>query len=125
MSAAVAKFIFGITANSPGAVKLAPDRWWRRPTTLQGYVLKSLTFDTVTVTNPRVVITPDLIGSKDPNNTFDTDSRVHRQDEDLGAQVTIGMDVLTKLRTYIALGERKLYVTPATPVADVSTTPAN
>jgi Aspartyl protease len=124
MSAAVAKYIFGVTPDSPGAVKLEPINGGEGPQPF-GYVFKSLTFDTVTVTDPHIVITPDLIGSKDPNNTIDTDSRVHRQDEDLGSQVTIGMDVLTKLRTYIAFGERKLYMTPATPVADVSTTPGN
>jgi hypothetical protein len=122
MSAAVAKYVFGIAPDSPGAVKLAPINGGEGPQPF-GYVFKTMTFDTVTVINPHVVITPDLIGSKDPNNTFDTDSRVHRQDEDLGSQITIGMDVLTKLRTYIAFGERKLYVTPATPVADVTTTP--
>ena len=52
-------------------------------------------------------------------------SHVHRQDEDLGSDITIGMDVLRQLRTYVAFGERKLYVTPATAVAGVTTTPAN
>jgi hypothetical protein len=124
MSAAVAKFVFGITPDSPGAVKLAAINGGQGPQPF-GYVFKTMTFDTVTVTNPHVVITPDLIGSKDPNNTIDTDSRVHRQDEDLGSDITIGMDVLSQLRTYIAFGERKLYMTPATPVAGVSMTPAN
>ena len=124
MSAKVAKFIFGVAPDSTGAVKLAPINGGEGPQPF-GYVFKSLTFDTVSVTNPHIVVTPDLIGSKDPNNTIDTDSRVHRQDEDLGSDMTIGMDVLKQLRTYIAFGERKVYITPATPVADVSSTPAN
>ena len=39
--------------------------------------------------------------------------------------IAIGMDVLRKLRLYVAYGERKLYVTPATaPAAAPSPAPA-
>jgi hypothetical protein len=124
MSASIAKITFGITPDSPGAIKLPPINGGQGPQPF-GYVFKSLTFDTVSVTNPRIIIVPDLVGSKDPNNTFDTDSRVHKQDEDFRFPITVGMDVLTKLRTYIAFGERKVYISPATAVADVTTTPSN
>jgi hypothetical protein len=124
ISAAIAKYSFGVTPDSSGAVHQGPESGSTGPQPF-GYTFKTLTFDTVTVTNPHFVVTPDLVGSKDPNNSVDADSRVHFRDEDLGFQVTIGMDILTKLRTYIAFGERKLYVTPATAVADVNTTPPN
>ena len=117
LSANTAKFQFGITADSPDSKPLGnfagdPDH------KVFGHVFSTLTFDGVTVTNPHVAIIPDLIGSKDPNNSFRTDTRIGRVDDNIGPQLTIGMDVLRKLRLYIAFGERKLYVTPASvPVA--------
>ena len=117
LSANTAKFQFGITADSPDSKPLGsfdgnPEH------KVFGHVFSTLTFDGVTVTNPHVAIIPDLVGSKDPNNTSRTDTRVRRIDDNIGPQLTIGMDVLKKLRLYIAFGERKLYVAPATvPVA--------
>ena len=119
ISAKAAKYILDVSADSPGAVKMETFNGGSGPQPF-GYAFKTLTFDSVTVTNPHMVVVPDLIGSKDPDNTINTDSRVRRQYDDLGPDITIGMDVLKKLRTYIAFGERKLYVTPATPVADAS-----
>ena len=124
IKASVAKYVFGVAPDSPGTIKLDPINGGTGPQRF-GYVFKTMTFDTVTVLNPHIVVAPDLIGTKDPNNTINTDSRVHRQDEDLGSDITIGMDVLRQLRTYVAFGERKLYVTAATAVAGVTTTPAN
>jgi len=112
MSMDTAKFIFGITADSPGAVPLdSPDgnpehKAFR-------YTFQTLTFDTVTVTNAKFVIHPNLIGSKDPNNAGRADTRLHRVDDNIGGGITIGMDVLRKLRLYVAYGENKLYITPA------------
>lgn len=111
-----AKYTLNVSDDSPGATRLAPINGGQGPQPFT-YAFKTLTFDTVTVTNPHMVVVPNLIGSKDSDNTINTDSRVHRQYDDIGAQVTIGMDVLKKLRTYIAFGERKLYVTPATAAA--------
>jgi hypothetical protein len=112
LSANTAKFQFGIAADSPGSIPMGsfdgnPDH------KMFGHVFSTLTFDGVTVTNPHVAVIPDLIGSKDPNNTSRSDTRVRRIDDNIGAQITIGMDVLSKLHLYIAFGERKLYVTPA------------
>ena len=117
LSANTAKFQFGITADSPDSKPLRsfdsdPNH------KVFGHVFSTLTFDGVTVTNPHVAIIPDLVGSKDPNNAGRTDTRIGRIDDNIGPQLTIGMDVLRKLRLYIAFGERKLYVTPASvPVA--------
>jgi predicted aspartyl protease len=113
----VAKFQFGITADSPGSTPLgnfAGDPNHK----VFGHVFSSLTFDGVTVTNAHVAVIPNLIGSKDPNNSFRTDTRIGRVDDNFGPDITIGMDVLRKLHLFIAFGERKLYVTPAAaPVA--------
>jgi predicted aspartyl protease len=112
LSAKTAQFGFGVTADSPGSTPLSsvdgnPDH------KAFGHVFSSLTFDGVTVTNPHVVVIPDLIGSKDPDNGYQTDSHIKRVDDGFGAQMTVGMDVLKKLRIYIAFGERKLYISPA------------
>jgi hypothetical protein len=113
MSEDTAKFIFGVTADSPGAVPLGsvdgnPDH------KAFSYVFPTLTFDTVTVTNAKFYIYPNLVGSRDPNNTSRTDTRVSRIDDNIGGDISIGLDVLRKLHLYVAYGELKLYVTPAT-----------
>ena len=113
MSEGTAKFIFGVTADSPGAVPLGsvdgnPEH------KAFSYVFPTLTFDTVTVTNAKFYIYPNLVGSRDPNNTSRTDTRVSRIDDNIGGDISIGLDVLRKLRLYVAYGELKLYVTPAT-----------
>jgi len=114
MSAKVAKYVFDVTAESPGAVPLGsfdgnPEH------KVFGHVFSSLTFDGVSVSNPHVAIIPDLVGSKDPNNDYRTDSHIARVDDNIGAEITIGMDVIKRLRIYVAFGERKLYITPAAP----------
>ena len=112
MSTDTAKFVFGVTADSPGAVPLdSPDgnpahRAFR-------YTFQTLTFDTVTVTNPKFVVYPDLTGSKDPNNSGRTDTRLRRIDDNIGGGLSIGMDVLRKLHLFVAYSENKLYITPA------------
>ncbi len=119
MTADTAKYMFGVTADSPGAVPLGSADG--NPDHKQfGYVFPSLTFDTVTVTNARFRIYPNLYGSRDPNNSSRTDTRVARIDDNIGGDITIGMDVLRRLRLYVAYGELKLYVTPATAAAQPS-----
>jgi hypothetical protein len=110
MSTDTAKYMFGVTAESQGA---APVQDPNAPPGSFTYTFPSLTFDTVTVTNARFLVTPNLTGTKDPNNSFRTDTRIFRVDDGIGGNTTIGLDVLRKLRLYIAYGERKLYITPA------------
>jgi hypothetical protein len=76
-------------------------------------VFKTISFGDVTVTNPHIVVIPDIIGLHDPENSNRTDSLVKRVDDDLGPDLTIGMDVLKKLHIYIATKEDKLYITAA------------
>ena len=113
MSAETAKFLFGVTADSPGSVVQNDGNGDPGRTTFV-HTFASLTFDTVTVTNPRFLVYPNLVGSKDPNNGQATENRARRADDKFHGDITIGMDVLKKLRLYVAYGERKLYVTPAT-----------
>lgn len=112
MSIDTAKFIFGVTADSPGAVPLdsSDGNPEHRPFR---YTFQTLTFDTVTVTNAKFIVYPNLTGSKDPNNAGRADTRLRRIDDNIGGGISIGMDVLRKLRLYVAYGENKLYITPA------------
>ncbi|HEY1876973.1 MAG TPA: hypothetical protein VGG66_05860, partial [Rhizomicrobium sp.] len=79
------------------------------------------------------VIMPDLVGSKDPNNGFRTDTRAKRVDDlEDRADMLIGMDILRKLHLYIAFGETRIFISeasspptpslPATSAAAASTT---
>jgi hypothetical protein len=84
-----------------------------------------MTFDTVTVTNPKFVIYPNLIGTRDPNNSERTDNRARRVDDSFGGGISVGMDVLRKLHLYVAYGENKVYITPASAPQNASANPAS
>jgi hypothetical protein len=82
------------------------------------HTFHTLTFGGVTVTNPHFMVRPDRVGAHDPDNGYLTGTRVHRLDNDVEPDISIGMDVLSKLHLYFAFPEQKLYVTPAAaPVA--------
>jgi predicted aspartyl protease len=79
-----------------------------------GRVFSTLDFEGVAVHNAHVVIVPDLLGSKDPNNGYRTDSHIKKVDDDVDrADLLIGMDILKKLHLYIAFDEKKLYISEA------------
>ena len=83
------------------------------------HVFQKLSFEGLEVGNPHIAIIPDKVGSKDPNNGFVTGSRLHRMDDldPTEPKMLIGMNILSKLRLYIAFSENKIYVTPASPPA--------
>ena len=85
------------------------------------HVFQKLSFEGLEVANPRIAIIPDKVGSKDPNNSFVTGSRVKRIDDldPTAPKMLIGMNILSKLRLYIAFSENKMYVTPGAPLAVV------
>lgn len=89
------------------------------------YPFKTLSFGGVTVTNPRIRILTDVV-SKNADKTLETGSSIKRISDSLTLpQVIIGMDVLQKLHVYLALGEKKLYLTEAsTPAGMAGATPA-
>jgi len=109
LSAKAADAMFNVTGDTPGTVPLG-NMSGRK---VFGYVFKTVSFGDVTVTNPHIVVIPDIIGLNDPENSNRTDSLVKRVDDDLGPDLTIGMDVLKKLHIYIATKEDKLYITAA------------
>jgi hypothetical protein len=79
------------------------------------HVFQKLSFEGLEVGNPHIAIIADKVGTKDPNNDFVTGSRVHRIDDPDASDpvMLIGMNILTKLHLYIAFGESKIYITPA------------
>jgi hypothetical protein len=101
LSMAEARRVFGITAEDK-------DKAFQQ-------VFQKLSFEGLEVSNPHITILPDKVGSKDPNNGFVTGSRVHRVDDadPTNPTMLIGMNILSKLRLYIAFSENKIYVTPA------------
>lgn len=110
MTAEAARRIFDLSPESPGNIPLNT----RGMVAAFGRVFSSLDFEGVAVTNPHVVIIPRLIGSKDRNNGFRTDSRVKMVDDIDGApDMLIGMDILKKLHLYIAFGEDRIFITEA------------
>ena len=110
MTAAAARRIFDITPETAGNVPLNNQGM----AGAFGRVFSTLDFEGVAVQNPHIVILPDLVGSKDPNNGQQTGSRAKRVDDDLdSADMLIGMNILKKLHLYIAFDERKLYISEA------------
>jgi hypothetical protein len=109
LSAKTADADFNVTGDTPGTVPLG-NMSGRK---VFGYVFKTISFGDVTVTNPHIAIIPDIIGLNDPNNAGRTDSRIKKEDDDLGPDLSIGMDVIRQLHIYVATKEDKLYITAA------------
>ena len=109
LNAKTAEANFNVTGDTQGTVPLG-NMTGRK---VFGYVFKSMSFGDVTVTDPHVVIIPDIVGLNDPNNAGRSDSRIKKVDDDLEPDLSIGMDVLKKLHIYIATKENKLYITAA------------
>ena len=122
MRAEAAKRLFDIVPETPGNVALNSQGM----AAAYGRVFSTLDFEGVAVKNPHVVIVPDLIGKLDPNNSMRTDTHTKRVDDiEDRPDLLIGMDVLKKLRLYIAFDENKLYISEAsTPPKPPETPPA-
>jgi len=82
------------------------------------HVFQKLSFEGLEVGNPHIFVIPDKVGSKDPNNSMITGSRLRRIDDadPTEPRMLIGMNILSKLRLYIAFSENKIYVTPGAPL---------
>jgi hypothetical protein len=80
-----------------------------------GHIFSKLDFQGVTVRNPHVVIHPNIVGIKDPNNAEQVGNRARHDDyiPDM-PDILIGLDVLRRLHLYIAFKEEKIYISPGT-----------
>ena len=109
ISAKVADAEFNVNENTPNTVPLG-QLGGRK---MVSYVFKTISFGNISVANPQIVVLPDVIVLNDPNNNIRTDDRSKRVDDDMNADMIIGMDVLKKLHIYVATKEQNLYVTAA------------
>jgi hypothetical protein len=121
MSAGMAKFLFGVTADSPGSTPQPSEDGDPKHASFI-HTFPTLTFDTVTVTNAHVLVYPDPddIGAADIFKR--TDTRLQSEGHYFERHMTIGMDILRRLRLFIAFSEKKLYITPATAPVQASAT---
>ncbi|HET7085056.1 MAG TPA: aspartyl protease family protein [Rhizomicrobium sp.] len=111
LTTAEAKRVFGITADMPGDKQIYEDRGEKA----FEHVFQKLSFEGLEVGRPHIEVIPDKTGSRDANNDYVTGSRVHRVDDSDPSDpvMLIGMNILSKLRLYIAFDEQKIYITPA------------
>jgi predicted aspartyl protease len=88
------------------------------------HIFKSLTFGDITVNNPHMSIIPDAVKRKgDTAQQTGNRARLVR-DEIVGPEMIIGMNVLRRLHIYMAFGERKMYISPASAPQTNPTSPA-
>ena len=110
MTAEAAKRLFDIVPETPGNVALNAQGM----AAAFGHVFSTLDFEGVAVKNPHIVIVPNLVGTKDPNNGFQTGTRAKMVDDlEDRPDMLIGMNILKKLHLYIAFGESKIYLSEA------------
>lgn len=103
---------FGLRPDSPGMVAdghLGTDETAVR----YRYPFKTLTFEGVTVGNPKVAILPNIM-NRNADQSHKMNSLIERHSDDLALpEVIVGMDVLSKLHLYFAFKEKRLYITEA------------
>ena len=105
-----ARRLFDLTPETPGNIPLNQQGM----VAAFGRVFGTLDFEGVAVTNPHVIIMPNLVGSKDPNNAQRTGDRARMMDDlDDRPDMLIGMDILRKLHFYIAFDESRIFITEA------------
>jgi predicted aspartyl protease len=115
---AVGEKLLGLTMGSPETPITTPNNY--------AHTLASFRLGTFGLRNYRIAI--------EPNTTIDSGLAVKmaqiRSDAAQRAlekpEIRIGMDLLRRLHLYMAFGEKKLYITPASPrTAAAAPTPAN
>ncbi len=112
LSASAAKDLFGLDANSPGALPVGESN---DPTSAHvfRYNFQNLSLSGIVVNNPHIVIIPDKMEAAQPKHVVGTllapsgDSDTHMP------AIIIGMNILSKLHIYIAYGEEKFYASAA------------
>jgi len=103
---------FGLRPDSPGMVAnghIGKDENAVR----YNYPFKTLTFEGVTVSNPKVAILPNLM-NRNADQSHKINSLIERHSDAVGLpEVIVGMDVLSELHLYFAFKEKRLYITEA------------
>jgi predicted aspartyl protease len=113
MDMGVARRVFGITPETPGVVQ---DGHVNDDPDLPVYhrTFSTLSFEGITIQNPRIAIADENIAKRDKNDGFETGSHVRKVSDRIErTPLTIGMNILRKLHMFIAFKEGKIYITPA------------
>jgi predicted aspartyl protease len=100
-------------ADTPARGEMRPDQ----SSTFYAHRFKSLSLEGIAVSNPTIMLLPDLVSNKMGATAADAllrHTRMDNTDHDTGLpDMILGMDILRRLHFYIAYKEKKLYVTPA------------
>jgi predicted aspartyl protease len=111
---------YGITPTSPGVKSLGAMENTHGAQQLE-YRFKTLTFGDadggLTVGNFQAILLPNLQGQPDEMGAQHTGTKLPPKNHERAGlpEMLLGMNVLKHLHIYIAYGEKKLYITPASP----------
>jgi predicted aspartyl protease len=114
-----AESTFGLTPTSPGVTSGAALEHTHGSTVLSTR-FKTLTFGddatgSITVGNPQVDLLANYMGNSDIQGPQHTGTRLPSKAQNMALpDMLLGMNVLKHLHIYIAYGEGRLYITPAT-----------
>lgn len=101
------------SADTPAQGTVRSDQ----PSTIYTHRFKSLSLNGIAVSNPEIMLLPDLVRNQMGDTGANTVQReMHTNDpyRDTGLpDMILGMDILRHLHFYIAYKEKKLYVTPS------------
>jgi predicted aspartyl protease len=112
MSLEAARVKFALTPSSPDmtAVGHIGDD---EKAVIYSHPFKTLSFEGITVSNPQIAILTDVV-NKNADHTNETGSHIRMISDSLTLpQLIVGMDVLNKLHMYLAIKEKRLYLTEA------------
>jgi hypothetical protein len=107
--------LFGIGRDFP-SLTLAGEHHADPRQDLYAYYFKTLSFGTVSIRNPHLMLTGDIL-VRGANPHPRTGSLIRNDADEVQPDMIIGMDLLKLTHLYLALGERVLYVTQASELA--------
>jgi len=115
---------FGLTANSPDMTQVGVEHG-AFTVPIYRHTFKTLELNGITIGNPTFYLS-DNLAKHHANQTAFTGSRLSDADQQNGiADVVLGVHELHNLHVYIAYGEQKIYVTPASPPPSVASASAS
>jgi predicted aspartyl protease len=123
MSQEIARTVFGLSLGAPGAEEVR-DFPAAPGAKIYSHTFGSLTFGDIEVKNPRVDLMPDLVGRNEERQQLVGNRARTERDLIKLPELIIGLNILRKLHIYMAFGERRLYVSPAS-VAGAQVAPAS
>src|SRR5262249_30728382 len=100
---------------NPGSADMAPYPGINGSRILDGslHTFGKLTFGTITMDNPEVLIVPDVMNHNADRSPM-ARNRAYLHNSDLILpELSLGMDVLKHLHLFLAFGEQALYIAPA------------